>query len=229
MDQVRRVEQPALPNFNRIARLYRWMEYLALGPLLERTREYFLPRLGTCRSALVLGDGDGRFTARMMAAHPEMRVHAVDLSPVMMKLLETRVARAGARARLRTTVGDALEFEPDRQVDLVVTHFFLDCLTQEQVFSLVKRLKPYLNKGGLWLVSDFQVPSEPRLRRLGQLLIRALYLAFRVLTGLQGTRVPAYRGSLQMARLVRVGEHLEMGGMLTTQLWQVLLSEDEEC
>ena len=209
-------------NFDGIARLYRWMEYLMLGPLLERTREYFLPRLAECRSALVLGDGDGRFTARMMALHPEMRVQAVDLSLAMMRLLEARV---GARERLRTTVGDALEFTPDGPVDLVVTHFFLDCLTQEEVEAMVSRLKPSLAKGGMWLLSDFQVPPNRWLRVTGKLFIRGLYLAFRVLTGLRVTRVPAYREPLRLAGLVRVGEHLEMGGLLTTQLWQVGLGE----
>ena len=214
------------PNFDRIARLYRWLEYLTLGTLLERTRNHFLPRLAECRSALVLGDGDGRFTARMMAMHPEMRVHAVDLSPVMLKLLEARVARAGARRRLRTTVGNALEFGPDSPVDLVVTHFFLDCLTQEEVWSLTKRLKEHVVPGGLWLVSEFQVPPEGRFRVPARLLIRGLYLAFRVLTGLRVTRVPEYQGLLRLARFERVGEHQEMSGLLTTQLWQVRLGNE---
>ncbi len=206
------------PNFDRIARLYRWLEYLTLGTLLERTRNHFLPRLAECRSALVLGDGDGRFTARMMAMHPEMRVHAVDLSPVMLKLLEVRVAQA--QQRLRTTVGNALEFGPDAPVDLVVTHFFLDCLTQGEVELLVRRLEPHLSAEALWLVSEFQ---EPRgwLRIPGKLLIHGLYLAFRVLTGLRVNRLPAYPEPLRRARLVRVGEHLEMSGLLTTQLWKL--------
>ena len=214
---MRRAETP---NFDRIARLYRWLEYLTLGPLLKRTRDYHLEHLAGCKQALVLGDGDGRFTARMMARYPEMRVQAVDLSPAMMKLLEARVARLGSRDRLRTTVGNALEFVPEGPVDLVSTHFFLDCLTQGEVLLLTKRLKPHLTKGGMWLVSEFQVPNG-RLRVPGWLLIRGLYLAFRMLTGLRVTRVPAYRGPLRLARFVRVREHLEMGGLLTTELWQV--------
>ncbi len=214
---MRRAEAP---NFDRIARLYRWLEYLTLGPLLKRTRDYHLEHLAGCKQALVLGDGDGRFTAQMMARYPEMRVQAVDLSLAMVKLLEARVARVGARDRLRTTVGNALKFVPEGPVDLVVTHFFLDCLTQEEVLLLTKRLKPHLTKGGMWLVSEFQVPNG-WLRVPGWLLIRGLYLAFRMVTGLRVTRVPAYRGPLRLARFVRVREHLEMGGLLTTELWRV--------
>jgi hypothetical protein len=55
------------PNFDRIARPYRWLEYLTLGRSLERAREVFLPLLKDRRQALILGDGDGRFTARLLA------------------------------------------------------------------------------------------------------------------------------------------------------------------
>ena len=212
------MRRTGIPDFDGIARVYQWLEYLTLGPLLERTRNQFLAQLGTCRSALVLGDGDGRFTARMMKRHGEMRVHAVDLSPVMLGLLEARVARVGARERLRTAVGDALKFTPDGPVDLVVTHFFLDCLTQQEVASLVRRLRPYLAEGALWVVSEFQVPKG-WLRGPGWLLIRGLYGAFRVLTGLRVTRVPAYGQVLGAAGLMRVGERRAMG-VLRAELWQ---------
>ena len=67
-------------NFDRIARPYRWLEYLSLGRALERCRFHFLPRLRDCRRALVLGDGDGRFTAKLLDANPSVQVDAVDIS-----------------------------------------------------------------------------------------------------------------------------------------------------
>ena len=225
MGEVRRRESHASPDFDRIARLYRWLEYLTVGPLLARTRNHFLPRLAECRSALVLGDGDGRFTARMMAMHGEMRVQAIDLSPIMMELLKARVARVGARDRLRTTVGDALKFEQSGRLDLIVTHFFLDCLTQDEMESLVRRLRPHLAKGALWLASDFRVPRKGWLRVPGWLLIRGLYAAFRLLTGLRVTRVPSYGRMLAEAGLVRVEMHEEMGGLLVTELSQVMVRD----
>ena len=207
------------PNFDRIAPLYRWLEYPTLGPLLAQTRNHFLPSLDGCRSALVLGDGDGRFTARLLAAHPALRAQAVDLSQAMLRLLEARVARAGAANRLQTTWADALDWRPHGPVDLVVTHFFLDCLTLPQVEFLLQRLQPSLAPDALWLVSDFQVP-EGWLQLPGWLLIRALYAAFRVLTGLRVTRVPAYRQALSAAGFRKVSEHSRLKGLLVTELWQ---------
>ena len=44
---------PESPNFDRVARPYRWAEYLALGPLLQQTRTAHLDRLTYCRQALL--------------------------------------------------------------------------------------------------------------------------------------------------------------------------------
>ncbi len=216
---MRRSAAARPPNFDCIAPLYRWLEYLTLGPLLEQTRNHFLPALVGCRSALVLGDGDGRFTARMLALHPGMQVRAVDLSRQMLRLLEARVARVGAGDRLQTTLEGALQFTPDNPLDLVVTHFFLDCLTQQEVELLLKRLRPSLAEDALWLVSDFQVPPG-WLRVPAWLLIRALYAAFRVLTGLRVTQLPAYGRALKAAGFHKLGERSSIGGLLVTELWR---------
>jgi hypothetical protein len=53
------------PDFNRLARFYRWMELVSFGPWLCWCRCAFVGEVSACRYALILGDGDGRFTARL--------------------------------------------------------------------------------------------------------------------------------------------------------------------
>jgi SAM-dependent methyltransferase len=205
------------PNFDRIARPYRWLEYLALGPLLERTRNRHLPRIPHRGHALILGDGDGRFTARLLASCPAMYVEAVDLSAAMLRLLQRRCAPHAER--LRTHCADARSFDPRQAPDLVVTHFFLDCLTQSEVEALVARLARQLAPDALWLVSDFRIPAGV-LGWFAQAYVRLLYFAFRVLTGLRTTRLPDHASALRCCGFSRVAEHRTMFGMLTTELWQ---------
>jgi hypothetical protein len=66
------------PNFDRIAKPYRWLEYLTFGKALQNVRLHHLPALLHCRNALILGDGDGRFTAALLAANPPITVRAID-------------------------------------------------------------------------------------------------------------------------------------------------------
>jgi SAM-dependent methyltransferase len=208
------------PNFNRIARPYRWLEYLTLGPALMRCRNHFLPQLATRRQALVLGDGDGRFLARLLAASPTLHADAVDISPTMLQLLTRRARRAHptAATRLHTHPTNALAFNPPHSYDLIVTHFFLDCLTQPELTALAARITPHLAPDSLWLVSDFRVPAGP-MRFPARALVRLLYFAFRILTGLRTTTLPDHAAALTAAGLSLTAQHRSLAGLLTTELW----------
>jgi SAM-dependent methyltransferase len=210
------------PRFDRIARIYRAMEYLSFGPMLERCRFFHLPRLRRARRALVLGDGDGRFTARLLAEHPNVRADAVDLSPAMLQLLRGRVAAGGALERLTARCADVRSFTPDASgYDLVVTHFFLDCLTAEEAAQLIARVRPCLAPGAAWLVSEFAVPSQGRVRRwLARCLIASLYAAFRVLAGLRVRTIPPWRDLLAQAGFAPAASHAWLGGILVSELWE---------
>lgn len=209
----------APPDFDLIARPYRGLEYLTLGRSLERSRLHFLPALRDRTSALVLGDGDGRFLARLFAQNPAIQADAVDISRIMLDLLRRRCPPDAA---LRTHHADALTFlaeGPKMQYDLVVTHFFLDCFTQAEVARLATTIAPRLVPGALWVVTDFTVPSGV-MHLPAALLVRFLYLAFRILTGLRVSRLPDHHAALQAAGFSRISEDSSLFGILASEVWR---------
>jgi SAM-dependent methyltransferase len=201
------------------------MEYLTFGRALERCRTHFLPQLTDRRSALVLGDGDGRFLARLLAANPSLQADAVDTSPAMLRLLTHRAQAASSTAviRLRTHHSSALSFPPDPaaspKYDLVVTHFFLDCLTQPEVDALARRLARSIHPNAFWLISDFRIPAGP-IHWPARALVRLLYLGFRTLTGLRTTALPNHAAALSTAGFALAGQHHSLAGILTTEIWE---------
>jgi SAM-dependent methyltransferase len=211
-------------NFDRVAGIYRWAEYLALGRILESVRTHWLASLRDCRQALVLGDGDGRFLAALLAQEPQLHATAVDTSAQMLALLTARCRHAAADAnqRLTTLHASALTVTPPPGTDLIVTHFFLDCLLQSELDELAARLHDATAPGTLWLVSDFALPQRPWLRLGAALYIRALYLAFRILTGLRVQQLPQINLSLPQHGFERIARHERLGGMLFTELWRRL-------
>jgi SAM-dependent methyltransferase len=212
---------PTQPNFDHIARPYRWLEYLTLGKTLEDCRTHYLPQLQDRRHALILGDGDGRFLAQLLKKNPELHADAVDTSSTMLQLLRQhcKAATSDATTRLHTHLANALTVPLEDSYDLVVTHFFLDCLTQPELKTLITRITSTLTPGALWLLSDFRIPASP-MRLPARFLVRSLYLAFRLLTGLRTTQLPDYASSLTQAGLTRVAQHHSLVGILTTELWQ---------
>jgi cyclopropane fatty-acyl-phospholipid synthase-like methyltransferase len=212
------------PDFDLLAKAYRWLEYASFGRMLERCRLHFLPTCVTVRRALVLGDGDGRFTRRLLQSNPLVEIDAVDASVRMLQQLHQRAiaANSGAVERVRTIQTDIRSFTPDQHgYDLVVSHFFLDCLTQKEVDGLADRLHNSLAPNARWLISDFAIPERGWRRFAARLLIRALYFAFFLLTKLRIRQLPNYASALEENRFVRLDQKKLLGGLLITELWQV--------
>jgi len=103
---------------------------------------------------------------------------------------------------------------------LVVTHFFLDCFTQDEVDGLVTSLAAQLKAGALWVVSDFGVPRVRWLRPFAAVYVRSLYLAFRILTGLRVTQLPDPQRALVHAGFKQLARHDFLLGLIYTELWQ---------
>ncbi|HEX5233785.1 MAG TPA: class I SAM-dependent methyltransferase [Silvibacterium sp.] len=216
-------------NFDRIARIYRWLEYLSFGPMLERCRFYRIPQLTPenfpGRRILVLGDGDGRFLAHLLARNPRLQADAVDQSPAMLRLLQSRVASVGGANRVRTHLTDARAFQPAPQADsgatydAVITHFFLDCLTIDEVHSLARNLRPQLAPNALWIVSEFAIPRGPA-ALLARAIVGSLYAAFHVITGLRTRTLPDYADALSQAGFALHHRQRFLAGLLVSDLWR---------
>ena len=214
----------AAAGFDRIARPYRWLEYLSFGPMLERVRFSRIPQFAGTRRALVLGDGDGRFLARLLASNPSLQAEVVDQSPAMLRLLEHRATAAGAGHRVHIHQTDARAFQPTGPYDLVITHFFLDCFTAAEVLTLAGKIRPHLSKDARWLISEFAIP--PGIASLpAKGVVTALYAAFRIITGLRVRTLPDHAQALARSGLILKARRRFLAGLLVSELWEVKATE----
>ncbi len=213
---------PHAANFDILAKPYRWLEYLSFGFMLEHCRYHFLPACNAAQRALILGDGDGRFTQRLLMENSAIEVDAVDASACMLQALVQRAKDVGAEHRGRPIQADIRTWKPEPlSYDLVISHFFLDCLTPKELDSLTVRLKDCVAPEALWLISDFTIPAFGWIRPLARLLVHTLYFAFRLLTKLGVHHLPNHPQILTHRGLMRLQSKTLLGGLLTTELWQV--------
>ncbi len=205
-------------NFDRLAGVYRWMEWLSFGPWLARCRHAFLGEMKGARRALVLGDGDGRFTRALLQSNTAVQVDAVDASAAMLRALLRSAGRDAQR--VRTYTADARHWAPDAQpYDMVATHFFLDCLTTDEVRELAARVRPALAQDAVWVVSEFAVPQGAYGRLVARPLIAFLYIAFGVMTGLRVRRLPDHGGAMEQAGFTLRERRIWLGGLLMAEIW----------
>jgi SAM-dependent methyltransferase len=217
---------PTAPmDCDRVARFYRVAEYLVFGGALQACRVMFLGEVTECRSALVCGDGDGRFLGELLRRNSVVRVDSVELSAGMAELAKRRIEaiEKGAAARTRFQVGDIREFQPGDTVrfyDLITTHFVLDCFDDAELVNVTRRLASFAKPGACLVLSDFRIPPRGLRRYLARAIVRVLYAAFRFSTGLRVTRLADYEGALERAGFRKDRETLKLGGLLIASLWR---------
>jgi ubiquinone/menaquinone biosynthesis C-methylase UbiE len=193
-----------MSDFDRIARAYRWLEYLAFGGSLQRARLAHLPALRQCRRILVVGDGDGRCMAALVAQAPDATIHCIDTSQVMLRLARNRVpAHARARVSFEHTDVRTLTPAPDTW-DGVLTMFVLDCMSPADVRLVVTRLFSGLTPGGQWLFADFVLPQRGWRRVRARMWMGLLYAFFRSRTDLDVSSLPPSEDILRAAGLAAV-------------------------
>ena len=206
-------------SFDRVAKLYKPLERLAFRSDLMLTRTAFLSDLKDAKRVLILGEGDGRFLAQLLAVNAHCQVDCVDKSGEMLRLTQQKVADL-AGERVTFYHRDALTFPyPTQHYDLVVTLFFLDVFTAQTLGRLVHTLASSLQPTGLWYVADFQIASG-RLRGLySRLWLELLYGFFNWQTDIEArslTHPSSYLSANGLELLKTKERHL---GMLYGQLW----------
>lgn len=203
-------------NCDRIAPWYRLLEYAAFGPALQRCRCHFLPELKHQRKVLMLGEGDGRFLTEFAQSNPSAEIDYADRSATMLKLASERTRQPNTHFHHLNALTDSL---PASGYDTIVTHFFLDCLSQEELTVAVQKITAAATRSARWIVSEFREPAEGWKRLRARLWIRGLYLAFRIATKLENQRLPDHAAALRDAGFVLESEHLASAGLLTSQMW----------
>jgi ubiquinone/menaquinone biosynthesis C-methylase UbiE len=211
-------------NFDRLARVYGMLERVAFGRGLERTRFCFLERLVDCENILVLGEGDGRCLERIAALAPSARIHCVDASRSMLARAASRLP-AETQTRVTFQHADVLttSFQP-AHYDAVVTLFFLDCFTTEQVDAIVRLVHPALRSGASWLFADFSVPASGLSRWRARAWLALLYAFFRWQTQLTARSLPPSEELLRARGFRCAAERSFDHGLLRSAVYVASLS-----
>ena len=137
-------------------------------------------------------------------------------------MLDALLVRAGQNAsRVSAYHVDARNWQPaNPPYDLVVSHFFLDCLTTEEVRALAVKVHNAVSPSAMWIVSEFAVPNNWIGRYVARPLISLLYRAFGLLTGLKIRFLPDHHVALRNAGFTLVRRQTWLCGLLVSEMWR---------
>jgi ubiquinone/menaquinone biosynthesis C-methylase UbiE len=209
-------------NFNRVARHYHWLETLAFGDTLQRSRTWWIGNVPRPGRALIIGEGNGRFLSELLRVHPGIEIDCVDASDRMLRLARQNVSRAdpNSAARVRFLRRDVLSWSPSGSYDLLVTHFFLDLFHRESVQSIVAKLARAAAPNATWLIADFTIPSGRLTGCHAKLWLRAMYLFFKLTAGVTANTLVDPGVFLQRNGFARGSHRSFRLGMVKSELYR---------
>lgn len=176
-------------GYDRLARFYRWLEYLLFRNNLQCAREALLTGLADVSRVLVLGDGDGRLLESLCRINSQCQITSVEQSSQMLALQRQRVAAANAIARVKFVQADGRDVSKfTGTYDALITAFFLDCFDEEE---LREHLPKWLEQapGGLFYCVEFAEPAHGWRRLRANTYLSLMHWFFRWQTGLKATQL----------------------------------------
>ena len=176
-------------GFDRLAPFYRRLEWVLAGGKLQTCRLRHIHALKDCQRVLLAGEGHGRFLTELVRRYPLMNITYADQSPGMLKAAKTALASAGlAYDRVTFQQADLVHAVLSVGVyDAIVTHFFLDCFSPQELSMVVANLSHSANDRAVWLLSDFCEAQEGWRHLRSRLILKLMYWFFRRATKLSAS------------------------------------------
>ena len=179
-------------SFENFSKVYRILEYITFGTLLQRARRSSLRVFESHPEArvLILGDGDGHFSCKAILRYPNTSIDSLDFSWGMLAAAINRIRKADSNA-----LTYAYLF---RYYAVFVSQFFIDCIASDEANDLIARLILALKPGVSFSCVDFAHSKLQPMTSFFKIAVPALYGFFRHALGVSNRQLPqiVWPGSL---------------------------------
>jgi tRNA (cmo5U34)-methyltransferase len=177
-------------GFDRLAPIYDSLAGLVIGDGIRTSQLYFLNHLTQKQNLLILGGGTGWILPFIFEINPMLHIDYIELSP---KMLDKAKMNAQENQKIKFIEGTECSI-PIGKYDCVITNFYLDLFSDEDLCTVIDQIKESLQPDTSWLVTDFI--SEKRWQRV---MLWVMYRFFSITTGLKTSSLPEWKSSLERA------------------------------
>jgi ubiquinone/menaquinone biosynthesis C-methylase UbiE len=210
-------------SFDNLAPYYRWMEFIFAGGKMHRCRTAFLDQIPQPKNILLLGEGHGRSLVECCRRFADAQITCVDASEQMLVQARRQLTRHNLKtSQVEFIHAGILNWSPcGKTYDLIVTNFFLDCFTPEQLEQMIPRIAGSSARNANWLIADFQIPSVGWRRIRSRLIIWMLYVFFRLTTQSAAHELTKPDSLLEKAGFTLHRRRESEWGLLHSDWWQI--------
>ena len=192
-----------MSNFDFVAPFYDRILRFVFQKRLWKAQQEHLDRILSDDNVLVVGGGTGEILRWL----PDSKITYMDASAKMIEL-------ASEKGRATFIQGDFLTHQLTERFDWIICPFFLDCFREEDLIQVIDRLSQHLRPTGQLIVTDFR---ERNL--VHRLVVWVMILFFRMVAGLETTKLCDIRWLLQQRGFVPVAQKEFMGGLVFSDIY----------
>lgn len=201
-------------DFDSIAPYYDSLVNLLFGGLLGRAERRFLSDIRAGDHLLILGGGTGRILYALSALDIPLNVTYLDSSAEMIR--QAKRIPLPQRITVQFDCTRVEEITPSFKTDHILSFYFLDCFTDQQLETLIPILAALLKSHGSWLFTDFIKPH----RGWHRLLIWLMYRFFRLVSNLESHRIPDYQRHFDRSGLMVDQCESFAGGLISSGIYR---------
>lgn len=177
-----------LNRFDRLVPFYDTLANFVFGSSLIKSKECNLEVVGLQADVLVLGGGTGKWLNKLLDNNKSCRIWYVEASGKMIDK---------ARKNLNSTdrvvfVHGTHELVFAQKFNVVITHFFVDMFTVEELIALRDKIFKDLKDEGKWIVADFV--NE---KYWHSIFLKGMYLFFNIMGALDLTSLTDWQRIIQ--------------------------------
>lgn len=203
-------------SYDTIAPVYDWLAGLVFGSSLRRAQDWCAEQAAPGSRVLVLGGGTGSLLLPLLATKPGSVLY-LEASAQMLARAQRRVVNSTDSQRIVFCHGTERDLAEGDTFDLLILPFVLDMYTETTLTTaLLPRLQLALGPAGALAVADFDQPHT----RWQRLQLWAMIRFFRVVAGIETSRLPQWPQVLQQAGFVEVDRATLRRGQVRMGRWQ---------
>lgn len=193
---------------------------MVFGTSLDRAQQVHLPRIQPTDKVLIIGGGTGRLLEHLLNQQPNQPVTYVEASSKMLEMTQARLSVRNTDSVVLLH-GTHENVTAEAVYDVVITNFFLDLFTDASMQQVADRLNKALKIGGHWIFTDFI--SDRKQTWFQELLIRTMYIFFRVVTGLVTANLPDFEAYFRSANFQVLAHNRFCNGMVVSSLYRKIV------
>jgi ubiquinone/menaquinone biosynthesis C-methylase UbiE len=184
---------------------------MVFGKSIIESQQFFLGEIQEHARVLILGGGSGWLLSELLRIKPNCEVWYIDASEKMIALSRQK----NPEHRVHFIHGTELDIPVAIRFDAVITNFYLDLFTNDQLKKAVERIQSSLNAGALWIVTDFVDGKWWQRMMLG-----VMYWFFRILCQIESQRLPEWSELMENAGIKEMESKFFYGDFIKTARFQ---------